>query len=142
MLEELAEGELGSARLVTTKEGEGRARARSRDVDSARAELAAAIGEATAAPLRPPPARTFPAELRIAVEGEELVSTTVSEPADLLRTIATVFRGSQVSREYRQLAKLFPAGDSPARRVRRRLGGLLATPAMRSKERRWLAASR
>ena len=40
----------------------------------------------------------------------------MSEPADLLTAIATVFRSSQVSREYRQLAKLLPAGhDSRAR---------------------------
>jgi D-amino peptidase len=142
MLEELSEGEMGSARLVATKEGEGRARARCRDVDSARAELIGSIGDALAAPLRPPPPRGYPAELRILAEGEELARATVSEPADLMRTIADVFRASQVSREYRQLAKLLPAGhDSRARRVRRRLGSLLATPVMRAKERRWLATS-
>ena len=87
----------------------------------------------------PPPPRSYPAELRITVAGEELASTTVSEPAELLGTIATVFRSSQVSREYRQLAKLLPA----ARGVRggRRLGSLLATPVMLAKERRWLAAA-
>lgn len=55
--------------------------------------------------------------------------------------IATTFRSSQVSREYRQMAKLFPAEGSRLRSLHRRAGGLLATPVMRSKERRWLAAS-
>ncbi|MGH2974299.1 MAG: M55 family metallopeptidase [Solirubrobacterales bacterium] len=139
MLDELDEGELGSARLVATKDGEGRARARSRDIDATHAELAEAIGSALSAPLRPPPARQYPAELRIAVEGKELARTTVSDPAELLTAIATVFRTSQVSREYRQLAKLLPAGnDSRLRAAQRRLGSLLATPVMRAKERRWL----
>jgi D-amino peptidase len=143
MLDELKEGELGSARLVTAKEGQGRATARSRDVDTVRAELAEAIGVALAGPLQPPPTRSYPAELRIVAEGEELARTTVAEPSDLLATIATVFRTSQVSREYRQLAKLLPAGhDSRLRSVQRRLGSILATPVMRSKERSWLAASR
>ena len=140
MLDELGEGELGSARLVATKEGAGRARARSHDLAATRSELAESIGAALAAPLRPPPARSYPAELRIAVVGRELARTTVSEPSQLLTTIATVFRTSQVSREYRQLAKLLPArSSSRARRAHRRLGSLLATPVMRSKERRWLA---
>lgn len=142
MLEECDEGELGSALLVTAKEGQGRARARSRDVDEVHAELAEAIGAALAAPLQPPPTRSYPAELQIVAEGKELARTTVAEPADLLTAIATVFRTSQVSREYRQLAKLFPAGhDSRLRGLQRRLGSILATPVMRSKERRWLAAA-
>lgn len=142
MLEELADGELGNARLVATKEGEGRALARSRDLAATHAELAEAIGAAFAGPMQPPPARSYPAELRITVEGKELAETTVSEPADLLTAIATVFRTSQVSREYRQLAKLLPAGHaSRLRAAQRRLGSLVATPVMRSKERRWLATS-
>jgi D-aminopeptidase len=142
LLEELGEGELGSARLVATKEGQGRARARSRGVEDARAELAASIEAAVKEPRQPPPARRYPAELRIVAEGEELARTTVAEPADLLTAIATAFRSSQVSREYRQLAKLLPAGhDSRARAMQRRLGSLVATPVMRSKERRWLASS-
>lgn len=140
MLEELGEGELGEARLVAAKEGLGRGRASSRDVHEVRAELADSIAAALATPPQPPPARSYPAELRITVEGKELARVTVLEPADLLPAIATVFRSSQVSREYRQLAKLLPAGhDSRARAVQRRLGSLLATPVMRSKERRWLA---
>jgi D-aminopeptidase len=142
LLEELGGGEMGSAKLVATKEGLGRARARSYDVDATRSEIAAAIGAALAAPLQPPPLRSYPADLRIAVEGEEIARTTVTEATDLLPTIAEVFRRSQVSREYRQLAKLLPAGhDSRLRAAQRRLGSLLATPVMRSKERRWLAAS-
>jgi D-amino peptidase len=134
MLEELGEGELGDARLVPTKEGQGRSRASSYDVDSTRTELAAAVAAALAAPPQPPPARSYPAELQITVEGEELTKTTVSEPSDLLTTIATIFRTSRVSREYRQLAKLLPAGhDSRARKMQRRLGSLVATPVMRSK---------
>jgi hypothetical protein len=140
MLDELGEAELGSARRVATKEGQGRALARSREVGMVHAELAEAIGAAFSAPLLPPPARGYPAELRIAVEGEELAKTVVAEPGELLTAVAGVFRNSQVSREYRQLAKLLPAGhDSRARAVQRRLGSLLATPVMRSKERRWLA---
>jgi D-amino peptidase len=142
MLEELGDGELGDARLVATKEGQGRALARSREAAATHAELAGAIEAAFAEPMRPPPARSYPAELRITVEGKELAKTTVSEPADLLTAIATVFRTSQVSREYRQLAKLLPAGhDSWARGAQRRFGSIVATPVMRSKERRWLASS-
>ena len=90
----------------------------------------------------PPPPRSYPAELRITVAGEELASTTVSEPAELLGTIATTFRSSQVSREYRQLAKLLPAAEgSRARGLQRRIGSLLATPVMLAKERRWLASA-
>jgi D-aminopeptidase len=142
MLEELGEGEMGSARLVEAKEGQGRGRARSRDVGAVRAELSDSIAAALAAPMRPPPARSYPAELRITAEGTEIAKTTVADPADLLNAVATAFRGSQVSREYRQLAKLLPAGnDSRVRSAQRRLGSILATPVMRSKERRWLAAA-
>jgi D-amino peptidase len=142
LLEELGDGELGGARLVQAKEGRGRASASSREVDSVRAELADSIGAALAAPLEPPPVRSYPAELRIAVEGEELARTKVSEPAGLLTAIATAFRTSQVSREYRQLNKLLPAAHgSRARALQRRVGSLVATPTMRSKERRWLASS-
>ncbi len=142
MLETFAEGELGSAALVATKEGLGRGAARSRDPAAVRAELASSVAAALAGPLVPPPPRSYPAELRIILAGEELASATVSEPAELLGTIANVFRSSQVSREYRQLAKLLPAAQgSRARAVQRRLGSLLATPVMLAKERRWLAAA-
>ncbi len=142
MLEELSGGELGGAGLVPTKEGLGRARARSFDPAATHAELRAAIEAALVAPPTPPPPRAYPAELRITVEGEELVRTTVAAPGDLLATIATVFRGSQVSREYRQLAKLLPAGHgSRLRALQRRLGSLISTPVMLAKERRWLEAA-
>jgi D-aminopeptidase len=142
MLDELSDGELGSAQLVATKEGHGRGRAQSRSPAATRADLADAIQAALAGRLEPPPARDCPAELRITLESEELARTTVSAPADLLTAIATVFRTGEASREYRQLAKLLPAGhDSLLRVAQRRLGSLLATPVMRSKERRWLAAS-
>jgi D-aminopeptidase len=142
LLEETDEGELGSARKVVTKEGRGRGHARSVDPAAAHAELREAIAAAMAGPLQPPPARSYPAELVIRVEGEEIARTTVAEPADLLTEIATVFRTSQVSREYRQLAKLLPPDhDSRLRSAQRRLGSLLATPVMRSKERAWLAAA-
>jgi hypothetical protein len=133
---------MGGAGLAETKVGAGRARARSHDVADTHAKLAEAIGAACAAPPQPPPARAYPAELRIAVEGEEIARSSVGDPADLLTAIAEVFRTSQVSREYRQLAKLLPAGhDSRLRAVQRRAGSLLATPVMRSKERHWLARS-
>jgi D-aminopeptidase len=142
LLEELGEGELGSARLLATKEGRGRARARSHAPADVHAELRDSLAAALAGPLQPPPARSYPAELAIRVEGEEIARTTVAEPGDLLTEIATVFRTSQVSREYRQLAKLLPPDhDSRPRAVQRRLGSLLATPVMRSKERKWLAAA-
>jgi D-aminopeptidase len=142
MLEELAPGELGAAALVPTKEGRGRARADSRPPAEVHAELTAAIAAAVAAPGEPPPPRSYPAELRVLSEGEELLSTTVAGPEELLTAIATSFRTSQVSREYRQLAKLLPAaGSSRLRSLHRRAGSLLATPVMRAKERRWLAAS-
>jgi len=141
MLEELGDGELGGAGLIATKEGEGRGRARCRDSATAHAELAAAIAAGLQRSLAPPPARSYPAELRITAEGEELARTTVGEPGELLTAIATVFRTSRVSREYRQLAKLLPSGHaSRLRALQRRLGGLVATPTMRSKERRWLAS--
>lgn len=140
LLEELDEGELGTAHLVATKEGQGRAEARSWDLTATRTELTGAIASALKAPLRPPPARSYPAELRIEVEGDEIARTTVGEAGDLLGTIAATFRSSQVSREYRQLAKLLPAGhDSRRRAVQRRLGSIVATPVMLAKERRWLA---
>jgi D-aminopeptidase len=141
MLEELAPGELGGAALVTTKEGQGRARADSRPPAAVREELSAAITAAIASPSAPPPTRSYPAELRVVAEGKELVATSVAGPDELLTAIASIFRSSQVSREYRQLAKLLPAEGSPLRSLHRRAGSLLATPVMRSKERRWLAAS-
>ena len=142
LLEELEAGELGNARLLATKEGQGRARARSDAPADVHAELRDSIAAALAAPLQPPPARSYPAELAIRVEGEEIARTTVAEPGDLLTEIATVFRTSQVSREYRQLAKLLPADhDSRLRTAQRRLGSLLATPVMRSKESKWLASA-
>ena len=141
LLEELDDGELGSARLVTTKEGEGRARATSIPPADAHVALRGAIAAALAAPQEPPPARNYPAELVVRVEGEEIARTTVAEAGDLLTEVATVFRNSQVSREYRQLAKLLPPDhDSRLRSLQRRAGGLLATPTIRSKERQWLAA--
>jgi D-amino peptidase len=141
LLEELGDGELGTARLVQTKEGSGRASARSIAPDEARESLADAVAAALAAPQAPPPARAFPAELRISVGDEELATTTVSEPAGLLRSVATIFRESRVSREYRQLARLLPAANSSRwRSARRRLGSLVVTPAIRSKERRWLSS--
>jgi D-aminopeptidase len=142
MLEQLSPGELGSARLVAAKEGESRARARSRDVPEVRAEMAAEIKAALAAPQVPPPARNYPAELVITFNAEEISRTTVPEPAALLTGLATVFRESRMSKEYRQLAGLMPAGhNSVLRGLQRRVGGLLATPVMRAKERRWLAES-
>ncbi len=142
VLEETDEGELGSAQKVVTKEGLGRARARSIAPAAAHAHLREAIAEAMAGPLQPPPARSYPAELVIRVEGEEIARTTVAEPSDLLTQIATVFRAPQVSREYRQLAKLLPSDHaSRLRSFQRHAGGLLATPVMRSKERAWLAAA-
>lgn len=141
LLEEMRDGELGSARLVTTKEGEGRARAHSVEPADAHVALREAIAVALAAPWEPPPARGYPAELVIEVEGAEIGRTTVAEPGDLLTEIAKVFRTSQVSREYRQLAKLLPSDhDSRLRAFQRRAGSLLATPVMRGKERKWLAA--
>jgi D-aminopeptidase len=98
LLEEMRNEELGSARLVTVKEGEGRGRASSVE----------------------------PADAHVA----------------LLTAVANVFRTSQVSKEYRQLAKLLPSDhDSRLRAFQRRAGSLLATPTMRGKERDWLAAN-
>lgn len=141
MLDELDAGELGGARLVENKVGQGRARAQSRSLAATRVELADAIAAALAdGPPAPPPARRYPAELEIRLEGEQLVQTTVTEAGELLRSVAQVFRTSGAAREYRQLARLFPAGDrSRLQRLHRRLGGTLATPTMLSKERRWLA---
>ncbi len=141
MLEELAPDELGAAALVPAKEGRGRARADSRPPAEVHAELRAGIAAAIASPGGPPPARSYPAELRVVAEGRELVATAVAGPDELLTAIASTFRTSQVSREYRQLAKLLPAEGSPLRSLHRRAGSLLATPVMRAKERRWLAAS-
>jgi len=141
LLEEMDEGELGSARLVTTKEGEGRDRARSVEPADAHVALREAIAAATSSPRRPPPLRSYPAELVVKVEGEEIARATVASAADLLTAVAEVFRTSQVSKEYRQLAKLLPPEDSRLRSFQRHAGSLLATPVMRSKERQWLAAA-
>jgi D-aminopeptidase len=143
LLEELHEGELGGAVLVPTKEGEGRARARSYDVGSSRGEIAAAIRAALSrSPSRLPLSRGYPAELRVSLEGEELARASIGEPQGLFDAVATAFRTGPISRDYRQLARLLPPGhDSWVRQAQRRLGGLLATPVMRSKERRWLAPS-
>jgi D-aminopeptidase len=142
LLEEMWDGELGSARLVTTKEGEGRARAASVAPADAHVALRSAIAGDLSGSLQPPPARSYPAELVIKVDGAEIARTTVAEPGELLTAIADVFRTSQVSREYRQLAKLLPPGhDSRLRAFQRRAGSLLATPTMRGKEREWLAAA-
>jgi D-aminopeptidase len=143
MLEELGDGELGGAALVATKEGQGRARARSYDLRATHEELARTIAAGVASPPAPPPPRSYPAELRISLEGEELARRTVAGAAELLVEIAGVFRSSpQVEREYRQLAKLLPASsDSRARRAHRRLGAALATPVMLGKERGWLRAA-
>jgi hypothetical protein len=143
MLEELAQGELGTAPLIPTKEGQGRARARSYDLQTTRAELARAVTAGIASPPDPPVLRSYPAELRISVEGEELARGTVASGGELLTEIATVFRSSPgVAREYSQLAKLLPAmAPSPLQRAHRRLGSALATPVMLSKERSWLRAS-
>jgi D-aminopeptidase len=142
LLEEMREGELGSARLVTTKEGEGRARATTVEPADAHVALRGAIAGALGGPLEPPPARDYPAELVITVEGEEIARTTVAEPGELLSAVATVFRTSQVSKEYRQLAALLPSDHgSRLRALQRRAGSLLATPTMRGKERDWLAAA-
>jgi len=139
LLEETSEGELGSARLLITKEGKGRGQARSTDPVAAHAELEAAIAASLSAPLQPPPSRAYPAKLVVKVDGEEISRATVAAAGDLLTAIATVFRESQVSREYRQLAKLLPPDhDSWLRSLQRHLGSLIATPVMRSKERHWL----
>jgi D-aminopeptidase len=139
LLEELNAGELAGARLLPTKEGRDRGGARSTDPAAAHAELAAAIAAAFDAPPPPPPARSYPAELAITVEGTEIARTTVASPAELLPAVAVAFRGSQVAREYRQLAALLPSDhDSRLRSLRRRLGSRIATPVMRSKERAWL----
>src|SRR3982751_1608197 len=50
LLEEMRDGELGSARLLTTKEGEGRGRARSADPADAHVALREAIAAAAASP--------------------------------------------------------------------------------------------
>lgn len=142
LLEETEEGELGTARKVVTKEGLGRARARSVAPAAAHAHLQEAIAEAMAGPRQPPPVRSYPAELMIRVEGEEIARTAVADPADLRTEIANVFRAPAVSREYRQLAKLLPSDHaSRLRSAQRRAGSLLATPVMRRKERDWLAAA-
>jgi len=96
-----------------------------------------------ATPPSPPPSRSYPAELRIAVAGRELGRRTVGSAAELLGEIATVFRASpSVAREYRQLAWLLPAGAGPlAQRAHRRIGSAIATPVMLAKERSWLRAA-
>ncbi len=142
LLDELDEGELGGARLVPTKEGRGRGWADAYPLEETRSAIAAAVTEALAAPPEPPPLRSYPAELTIRAEGEELTRTTVPEASALLPAIATTFREGQVSREYRQLAKLLPSDHaSRLRGVQRRLGSILATPVMRKKEHAWLAAA-
>ena len=142
LLEDFDEGEMGSARLIATKEGQGRAAARSKGLAATRKQLGEAIGEALSSPLEPPPPRSYPAQIVIRSEGEELSRSMVDGPGELLTAIATTFRTSRVSKDYRQLAKVLPSGHgSRLRGIQRRLGSVLATPVMRSKERAWLAAS-
>ena len=142
LLDELDDGELGSARLVAAKEGQGRASARSYDPPPS-----APSWRARSARRSPPRcSRHPPAATRRSCASPSSARRSPARPwphpADLLATIAEIFRSSQVSREYRQLAKLFPAGQgSRLRSARRRLGAALATPVMLSKERRWLASS-
>lgn len=140
LLEEMEAGELGSARLVTTKEGEGRGRATTVAPADAHVALRSAIAGALSEKQEAPPSRSYPAELVVKVDGAEIARTTVAEPADLLTAVADVFRSSRVSKEYRQLAKLLPPESSRLRAFQRRAGSLLATPVMRGKERDWLAA--
>ena len=120
LLEELGEDELGSARLVTTKVGGPRPRARSfprwpQPVPSWRSRLRPRL---SGAPSRRRPARSYPAELRIAVEGEEIACTTVAggrRPA--ARDRVDLQDKPVVAREYRQLAALLPArGEACAAR--------------------------
>ncbi len=141
LLEEMEVGELGSARLVTTKEGEGRGRANTVAPPDAHVALRSAIAGALSEPLEPPPSRSYPAELVVKIDGAEIARTTVAEPGELLTAVAEVFRTSQVSKEYRQLAKLLPSDhDSRLRSFQRRAGSLLATPTIRAKERAWLGS--
>ncbi len=141
LLEEMSEGELGGARLVPVKEGRGRPRATSIGAAEAHEKLAEAVGAALSGPVQPPPKRSYPAELRVSVAGEEIARTTVAGEDELLATFAAIFRESRVAREYRQLAALLPAGhDSRLKAARRRIGSLVATPTIRSKEKRWLAS--
>jgi D-amino peptidase len=141
LLEEMSEDELGGARLVPVKEGEGRARATSIGAAEAREKLADAVGAALAGPVQPPPPRSYPAELRVSVAGEEIARTTVASESELLAAFAGIFRESRVAREYRQLAALLPSDhDSRLKAARRRVGSLVATPTIRSKEKRWLAS--
>jgi D-aminopeptidase len=140
LLEEMEEGELGGAPLVPVKEGRGRASATSIGAVEAREKLAAAVAGSLAVPVEPPPPRSYPAELRVSVAGEEIARTTVAGESELLAAFAGIFRRSRVAREYRQLAALLPSGhDSRLSAFRRRVGSLVATPAIRAKERRWLA---
>jgi hypothetical protein len=142
MLGDLEEGELGSARLVAAKDGNGRARASSRPLATFRSELGEAIAAAMKAPHQPPPLRAYPAELVIRFEGAELTREMVDGPDRLLTAIATTFRDGQVSKDYRQLAKVLPSEHGSAlRALQRRVGSVLATPVMRSKERAWLGAA-
>ena len=62
---------------------DGRGRPRSAPAE-AREKLADAVGAALAGPRQPPPSRTYPAELRVAVSGEEIARTTVANSDELL----------------------------------------------------------
>jgi hypothetical protein len=104
--------------------------------------LSEAIGAALSNVPDLPPTRPYPTQLRITAEGQEIANAELPGPSGLLIALATAFRTSDVSREYRQLAALFPSGhDSWVRSARRHLGGLISRPVMRSKERRWLASA-
>jgi D-aminopeptidase len=142
LIEDFDEGEMGSARLLATKEGQGRGQARSAALATTRAQLAAGLREALSSPMQPPPPRDYPAEVTVRFEGEELSRAMVSRPGELLGQIAETFRTGQVSKDYRQLAKVLPSEHgSRLRAAHRRVGSALATPVMRAKERSWLAAS-
>ena len=142
LLEELDEGELGSARLVATKDGRG---ARPGEIDRPRrGPREAGRGDrASRSPARSgrPPRAAYPAELRVSVSGEEIARTTVADSSDLLRAVADDLQGEQGLT--RVPAARRPAPRRPrsrAKAIRRRLGSLLATPTIRAKEKRWLAS--
>ena len=126
MLEELGEGELGGAAAGRDQGGRGPGR---RPLASTPAEPTPSWRERSPPRSPAPRSRRRPAATRPSCGSWSRARRSPAPPSpsprDLLTAIATVFRTSQVSREYRQLAKLLPAGhDSRLRGLQRRLGSV------------------
>ena len=139
MLEELADGELGSARLVTAKEGQGRGTSPLAGPGRVRADAGRRDRRRARRPAGAAPA---PLPIRPSCGSPSTARSWRAPPSPSRRSSD---RDRQRLPHEPGLARVPPAGEAaagrrrlPAARLQRRLGSLLATPVMLAKERRWL----